>query len=89
MTSVECDIHPWMNSWIWVSDNPYVAVTKADGSYSIGGLPAGTYNVIMWHEGWKLTGMPNGRPAFSGAVVKQQQVTVSADGTSTVDFELQ
>ena len=88
MTSIECDIHPWMNAWIWVSDNPYAVVTKADGSYSIDGLPPGTYNVVLWHEGWKLTGMPNGRPAFSGPIVEQRQVTVSGDGTTTADFEL-
>ena len=87
MVSVECDVHPWMSSWIWVTDNPYVAVTKADGSYSISGLPAGTYNVVMWHEGWKMTSS-NGRPTFSGPVVEQKQVTVTDGGTSTQDFQL-
>jgi plastocyanin len=88
MVGVECDVHFWMSSWIWVTDNPYVAVTKADGTYSIDGLPAGTYNVIMWHEGWKPTSNEGGRPQFSGAVVEQRQVTVTEGGTTSTDFEL-
>ncbi|MDP4241578.1 MAG: carboxypeptidase regulatory-like domain-containing protein [Bacteroidota bacterium] len=87
MVNVECDVHPWMSSWIWVTDNPYVAVTKADGSYSIDGLPPGTYTVVMWHEGWKMSTPEGGRPVFSGNVVEQRQITVSA-GTANADFEL-
>jgi plastocyanin len=87
MVNVECDVHFWMSSWIWVTDNPYVAVTNADGSYSIPALPPGTYNLVMWHEGWKMNGDESGRPEFSGAIVEQRQVTVG-DGGATADFEL-
>ncbi|SRR5581483_4139638 len=88
MVNVECDVHYWMSSWIWVTDNPYVAVTHADGSYSIDGLPPGTYNLVLWHEGWKPAGNEGGRPEFSGAVVEQRQVTVG-NGVATADFQLQ
>ena len=88
MVNVQCDVHFWMSSWIWVTDNPYVAVTNADGSYSISGLPAGTYNLVMWHEGWKLNSNEGGRPDFSGAIVEQRQVTVTDGGATTTDFEL-
>ena len=90
MVNVECDAgHTWMNSWIWVTDNPYVAITKADGSFSIDGLPPGTYTVVMWHEGWKIVDtQPGGRPTFSGAVVEQKQITVPASGSANADFEL-
>lgn len=47
---VTCDAHKWMNAWIIVRDNPYFAVTGADGSYAIEGVPAGTYTVVAWHE---------------------------------------
>jgi len=87
MVNVECDVHPWMSSWIWVTDNPYVAITKPDGSYSIEGLPAGTYNLVLWHEGWKMTS-DAGRPQFSGAVVEQRQVTVTDGAAGNADFEL-
>jgi len=90
MVNVECDAgHTWMNSWIWVTDNPYAAVSDDDGEYKLDGLPPGTYTVVMWHEGWKTVDtQPGGRPVFSGAVVEQRQITVSASGATTADFEL-
>jgi plastocyanin len=47
---VKCDIHPWMSSWVFVSETPYYAITKADGSFEIKGLKPGTYKVELWHE---------------------------------------
>jgi plastocyanin len=47
---VKCDIHPWMNSWIIVANTNHYAVTGADGSFSIPGLPAGEHNAKLWHE---------------------------------------
>jgi hypothetical protein len=47
---VKCDVHPWMSGFVAVFDHPFFAVTKPDGSFEIKGLPAGTYNVVFWHE---------------------------------------
>lgn len=47
---IKCDIHPWMNSWLIVTDAPFHAVTDETGSFSIDGLPAGTHKVEFWHE---------------------------------------
>jgi plastocyanin len=47
---VKCDIHPWMNSWIIVANTNHYAVTGADGSFTIAGLPAGEYKAKVWHE---------------------------------------
>ena len=47
---IKCDIHPWMNSWVVVSETPYYAVTKEDGSFEIKGLKPGTYKAELWHE---------------------------------------
>jgi plastocyanin len=50
MVPFKCDVHPWMNAWVGVLDHPYFAVTGADGSFSLKGLPPGTYTVEAWHE---------------------------------------
>jgi len=54
-----------------VLDHPYFAVTGADGSFAISGLPAGTYVVEAWHE--KL-----------GA--QTMNVTVPATGSASANF---
>ncbi|MEE8537742.1 MAG: carboxypeptidase regulatory-like domain-containing protein [Acidobacteriota bacterium] len=47
---VTCDAHPWMQSWIIVSDHPYVAVSDEEGYFRIDGVPAGIHRVRLWHE---------------------------------------
>ena len=50
MVKVKCGVHPWMGAWIGVLDHPFFAVTKADGTYEIKGLPSGKYTIAAWHE---------------------------------------
>lgn len=47
---VECDAHGWMLGWVLVTENPYHAVTKADGAFSITDVPPGSYTLVAWHE---------------------------------------
>lgn len=47
---VRCDVHGWMRGWIAVFDHPWFAVTAADGTYRIPGLPDGEHEVRFWHE---------------------------------------
>jgi len=70
---VKCDAHPWMHAY-WISmDHPYYAVTDAAGKFTIADLPAGDYEVEVWHE--KL-----GK--------KTEKVTITGGGTATVDWSL-
>jgi hypothetical protein len=56
-----CDIHTWMIAYFFVFDHPFFAVTKADGSFEIQGVPAGTQNVVVWHEtGYVTPGLAKG-----------------------------
>jgi hypothetical protein len=50
MVPLKCDVHPWMLGYVGVLAHPYFAVTGEDGSFSLKGLPAGTYTLEVWHE---------------------------------------
>ncbi|HLH55043.1 MAG TPA: carboxypeptidase regulatory-like domain-containing protein [Verrucomicrobiae bacterium] len=47
---VFCSIHERMHCIVLVLDNPFFAVTDANGSFKITGVPAGTYQLRAWHE---------------------------------------
>ncbi|NNJ25684.1 carboxypeptidase regulatory-like domain-containing protein [Alienimonas chondri] len=47
---VTCPIHPWMKAHLFVQDHPYMAVTGADGRFSISGLPPGEWSFRVWQE---------------------------------------
>jgi plastocyanin len=53
-----CNIHDWMVGYIYVSESPYFAKTRADGKAIIADLPAKSYVVRVWHpqlEGGEAT----------------------------------
>lgn len=70
---VTCDVHPWMRAWVDVLPTSAFAVTDDAGAFAIAGVPPGKYTLRLWHE--RLG-------------EKDQQVQVTAGGTSTVDVQL-
>ncbi|MFT6233559.1 MAG: putative membrane protein/plastocyanin [Myxococcota bacterium] len=50
MVQAKCDIHPWMAGYVGVVPHPWFATTSDDGSFSMAGVPPGTYTVNVWHE---------------------------------------
>jgi plastocyanin len=50
MIPVRCNNHPWMEAFLNVVDNPFFAVSEADGKFEIKGLPPGTYTLVAVHE---------------------------------------
>jgi plastocyanin len=68
---VTCSVHPWMRSYIGVSAHPFFAVTGEDGSFTLKGVPPGTYTIEAAHEKY-------GR--------KKGKVTLAPNGTATLDF---
>jgi hypothetical protein len=69
--AVKCNIHPWMRAYIAVINNPFFAVTGDDGSFTIKGLPPGTYTIEAWHEKYGK---------------QEQQVTVAPKESKAADF---
>ena len=46
---VECDQHNYMNVWFLPVENPYYAIVKEDGTFTIAGVPPGKYKIIAFH----------------------------------------
>ena len=67
---IKCDVHPWMKTWVLVSDHPYYAVTDENGNYEIKGVPAGTYEVVCWQEKFKKKVIVDKVTVGSGPVTK-------------------
>jgi len=51
MVRFKCDVHSWMTAYVGVLAHPFFAVTAEDGSFSIEGIPPGSYTLEAWHEG--------------------------------------
>ncbi|MDB4915931.1 MAG: hypothetical protein JWM95_3575, partial [Gemmatimonadetes bacterium] len=48
MVTITDEGHPWTRAYIAVFEHPYFAVTGANGSFSIEGVPPGTYTLRAW-----------------------------------------
>ncbi|NGZ08294.1 MAG: carboxypeptidase regulatory-like domain-containing protein [Nitrospira sp. LK70] len=46
---MQCGFHAYMESWAMAVNNPYYALTDAEGKFSITGIPPGTYQLVVWH----------------------------------------
>lgn len=71
--AILCNVHPEMEAYVVVLQNPYHALTDEEGKYQITNVPAGKYKLKTWHD--RL------RP-----VVKE--IEVPEQGEVTLDFEL-
>jgi hypothetical protein len=69
---IKCDSHAWMLGWLYVTDY-LAAVSGPDGRVRLDAVPAGTYELTIWHE--RLKGSP-------------QKVTVSTGSTAEVTLTL-
>src|SRR5438309_6172502 len=71
MVPLECNVHGWMHAFVGVLPHPFFAVSGADGSFTIQGLPPGTYTVEAWQEKYGT---------------QTATVTVAGSETKTADF---
>jgi hypothetical protein len=91
--NVKCNIHPWMQGYLWAFDHPYAAVSRSDngskdlrvdkkdpafGTYELKNAPAGVkLKVIAWHE------KAGYLTAATGDEIELK------DGDNTKDFEIE
>jgi plastocyanin len=64
-----CRIHPEMEAYVVVLQNPLFAVTGADGRYKIDNVPPGSYSMAVWHAKEKAQPKPVTVDALKAAVV--------------------
>ncbi len=72
MFPVICGVHPWMKGYLSVVSHPFFAVTGADGTFSLKGVPPGTYTIEAVHEKYGK---------------RQMQVVVNPKESKEVDFQ--
>jgi plastocyanin len=68
---VTCGVHPWMRSYLAVVSHPFFSVTGDDGSFSLQGVPPGSYTVEAVHEKYGK---------------KEAQITVGSKESKVLDF---
>jgi plastocyanin len=49
IVTIGCNIHDWMIGYIYVAETPHMAKTAADGRARLDHLPAGRYDLRVWH----------------------------------------
>ena len=79
-----------------VVPHPYYAVTDETGRFELTDVPPGTYEIVAWHEGWKvarregsfdvLTERRVERPVFAAPRNWERTVTVQAGSAASVNF---
>lgn len=75
MVNLQCNVHGWMHSFVGVRPDPFFAVSMQDGSFSIAGLPPGTYTIEAWHEKF---GTQTATVTIAGTETKTANLTFAA-----------
>jgi hypothetical protein len=99
IVSLRCNAgHVWMNGEMIVAKNPYYAVTDEDGNFELTQVPPGQYEIVAWHEGWRVVGespvydlatqVRVKRPVFSDPIMWSKPVTVATRDSVEVNFTL-
>lgn len=69
----KCDVHSWMDGYVYVFDHPGFAVSDKSGAFRIPEVPPGTYQLQIQHE-------------LLGSTTRK--VTVPAGGEVSIEIDL-
>ncbi|MBO6227633.1 methylamine utilization protein [Shewanella baltica] len=75
LVALGCNIHDYMQAFIYVADSPIVAVTDEKGEIQFKDLAAGQYKVKLWHPWQKAASEPTELMLTTGA----NQLSLSLD----------
>jgi hypothetical protein len=88
--------HVWMNAEVIVVPHPYYAVTDQGGRFELTDVPPGDYEIVAWHEGWRVLGRETALDVFSQKTIQraifseprtwERAVTVRPGDTAVVKF---
>jgi hypothetical protein len=88
--------HVWMNAEMMVVSHPYYAVTDLNGRFELTDVPPGNYQLVAWHEGWRVLGREDALDVFSQKTIQravfspprtwEQSVTVDSGQTTAANF---
>jgi len=87
-----------MNAEMMVVPHPYYMVTDESGEFELDGVPPGHYQIVAWHEGWRVLGRENAldvftqrsvqRTLFSEPKTWEESVAVEPGSSTSVKFTL-
>lgn len=72
---VSCNIHSWMEAWVYPVQSPFYAVTKKTGEFSIKNVPPGRYRIVVWHPN---LGKKRERLEFAAGKTIEKAITYEA-----------
>jgi plastocyanin len=57
VVALGCNIHDYMQAYIYVGESPFLAVTDEQGRVTFADVPAGSYQLKLWHP-WQQQEVP-------------------------------
>ena len=75
-----CNIHDSMIAWVVVTDTPLWARSAASGLARVADVPAGSYQMRVWHSSLNDAAPPQVVPLTVGAADVEQRVKLSPGG---------
>jgi hypothetical protein len=72
-SALSCSIHPWMNAYLLIREDPYFAISDKDGKFAIKNLPVGEHTFVVWSNKFVTNVTVNGKapmPAWARGRVK-------------------
>lgn len=87
IVALGCNIHDYMQAYVYVGDSPFLAVTNSQGVANLLDIPEGQYQVKLWHP-WQQSdpaigqvSIPlSGEVVFKIDVLRQQKPTKPKKG---------